>query len=118
MSTVGILSPSPSLSLWGTGPRLVVGVSAFGFGGTNAHAVLTNYPDDESAGAPRAFFAPHAHPNPPLLLSARSPQALRDAARDMAQHLRDREDLTDYDVAYSAAFHRQVNPHGINVNHQ
>ena len=100
----------------GNGSRLVVGVSAFGFGGTNAHAVLTNYPDDESSGAPRAFFAPHAQPNPPLLLSARSPQALRDAARDMAQHLRDREDLTDYDVAYSAAFHREVNPHRLALN--
>src|ERR1700733_13140939 len=100
----------------GNGGRLVVGVSAFGFGGTNAHAVLTSYPDEESAGAPRAFFAPHAQPNPPLLLSARSPQALRDAARDMARHLCDREDLSDYDIAYSAAYHREVNPHRLALN--
>ena len=91
--------------------RLVVGVSAFGFGGTNAHAVLTSYQEDQETehllGVPMA----RAVPNVPLLLSARSPQALRDAARDMALHLRAREDLTEYDIAYSAACHRDVYSH-------
>ena len=35
---------------------LVVGVSAFGFGGTNAHAVLTSYQDVAAAGGGRASF--------------------------------------------------------------
>src|ERR1700674_551756 len=50
----GTLKPVPEPLELGNGSRLVVGVSAFGFGGTNAHAVLTNYPDEEFAGAPRA----------------------------------------------------------------
>src|SRR6202011_2197561 len=103
------LKPVTELLALGKG-SLVVGVSAFGFGGTNAHAVLTNYQDKQPVRAPRALSA-HAPPNPPLLLSARSPQALRDAARDMAQHLCEREDLSDYDIAYSAAYPRAGTPH-------
>jgi acyl transferase domain-containing protein/NADPH:quinone reductase-like Zn-dependent oxidoreductase/NAD(P)-dependent dehydrogenase (short-subunit alcohol dehydrogenase family)/acyl carrier protein len=92
--------------------RLVVGVSAFGFGGTNAHAVLTSYQkEDEAGGGRSALPETHGLPTPPLLLSARSPQALRDVARDMAQHLRAREDQSDYDIAYSASYHRDVYPH-------
>ena len=91
--------------------RLVVGVSAFGFGGTNAHAVLTSFESDEEARRPRALPAASTMSNPPLLLSARSPLALRDVAREMAQHLCERPDLTEYDIAYSAAHHREVHPH-------
>jgi phthiocerol/phenolphthiocerol synthesis type-I polyketide synthase C len=92
--------------------RLVVGVSAFGFGGTNAHAVLTSYQKEEPAvGGRSALPETHGLPIPPLLLSARSPQALRDVSRDMARHLRAREDQTDYDIAYSAVYHRDVYPH-------
>ena len=91
--------------------RLVVGVSAFGFGGTNAHAVLTSFESDEETRRPRALAEVSSVPNPPLLLSARSPQALRDVARDMAQHLCERADLTECDIAYSATHHREVHPH-------
>jgi acyl transferase domain-containing protein/NADPH:quinone reductase-like Zn-dependent oxidoreductase/acyl carrier protein/NADP-dependent 3-hydroxy acid dehydrogenase YdfG/SAM-dependent methyltransferase len=91
--------------------RLVVGVSAFGFGGTNAHAVLMSYEEEVPVERLLGLQPSHTLPNPPLLLSARSPQALRDMARDMAQHLSDRKDLSDYDIAYSAAHHRDVNPH-------
>jgi phthiocerol/phenolphthiocerol synthesis type-I polyketide synthase C len=96
---------------------LVVGVSAFGFGGTNAHAVLTSY-EEHRADVERLPGLPpvQAPSNPPLLLSARSAQALRDAARDMARHLRVREDLTDYDIAYSAAHHRDVHPYRLAAN--
>jgi phthiocerol/phenolphthiocerol synthesis type-I polyketide synthase C len=92
--------------------RLVVGVSGFGFGGTNAHAVLTSYQNEEQAAGGRSVLPEtHGLPIPPLLLSARSPQALRDVSRDMAQHLRAREDQSEYDIAYSAAYHRDVYPH-------
>ena len=91
--------------------RLVVGVSAFGFGGTNAHVVLTSHEQDIEVERLLGLEPIHARSNPPLLLSARSPQALRDAARDMAHHLSVRTDLSDYDIAYSAAHHRDVNPH-------
>ncbi|WP_231384346.1 type I polyketide synthase [Mycobacterium sp. UM_WGJ] len=60
------------LTPWPSGSRAIAGVSSFGFGGTNAHVVLTeapqarsSYPDDTAA--PRAEL---------LALSARSPEAL------------------------------------------
>jgi phthiocerol/phenolphthiocerol synthesis type-I polyketide synthase C len=98
------------------GDRLVVGVSAFGFGGTNAHAVLTTYEDEADVERLLGLVPGHAPSNPPLLLSARSAQALRDASRDMAQHLRVRADLTDYEIAYSAAHHRDVHPYRLAAN--
>ena len=96
---VGTVNPHIDVLGWNLAPvtealdlgdePLVVGVSAFGFGGTNAHAVLVSYEGEAAPGRLQDLPAAHALPNPPLLLSARSPQALRDVARDMAQHLRD-----------------------------
>jgi phthiocerol/phenolphthiocerol synthesis type-I polyketide synthase C len=119
---IRIVNPHIDVQGWNLAPvtepldlgdeRLVVGVSAFGFGGTNAHAVLTSYQKEEPAVAGRtALPETHGLSIPPLLLSARSPQALRDVSRDMAQHLRGRTDQTEYDIAYSAAYHRDVYPH-------
>ncbi|MCV7384950.1 type I polyketide synthase [Mycolicibacter longobardus] len=61
-----------TLTPWPAASRAVAGVSSFGFGGTNAHVVLTEapqvrtrYPDDTAE--PRAEL---------LALSARSPEAL------------------------------------------
>ena len=57
---VGILAPVTEPLALGN-ERLVVGVSAFGFGGTNAHAVLTSFETDEEARrGPRAS----SHPRP------------------------------------------------------
>ena len=96
------------LALSGAG-RLVVGVSSFGFGGTNAHAVLTSF--DATIARPLASAPARA----PLMLSARSPAALQEGARRMAGFLRDRGDLSDYDIAYSAMFARDVHPHRLSV---
>jgi phthiocerol/phenolphthiocerol synthesis type-I polyketide synthase C len=118
---VRTLNPHLDVAGWNLAPvtepldlgneSLVVGVSAFGFGGTNAHAVLTSYQDTAAAETRGVSSVDRALPTPPLLLSARSPQALRDVARDMAQHLRTREDQSEYDIAYSAAYHRDLYPH-------
>ena len=61
-----------TLTPWPAGSRAVAGVSSFGFGGTNAHVVLTEAPQARSSyhddtAAPRAEL---------LALSARSPEAL------------------------------------------
>jgi acyl transferase domain-containing protein/acyl carrier protein len=60
------------LTPWPAGSRAIAGVSSFGFGGTNAHVVLTEAPQARSSyhddtAAPRAEL---------LALSARSPEAL------------------------------------------
>lgn len=57
------------------------GQSAFGFGGTNAHVIL-----EEAPVAPLGAPPPHAL-DPPLLLSARSPEALRALASAVASTL-------------------------------
>ncbi|MFH8349507.1 SDR family NAD(P)-dependent oxidoreductase [Streptomyces sp. NPDC018045] len=78
------------------GPRRA-GVSAFGFGGTNAHVVLEEAP---VPGAP----AP-ARPSQVLVLSARTPQALDRVTDRLAAHLRDdRRPLAD--TAFTLALGR------------
>ncbi len=69
-------------SLAGQG-RLVAGVNSFGFGGTNAHVILANAPEraDLAAAAGGAL--------PPLLLSARSQEALAELTQTWRARLAD-----------------------------
>ncbi|MEU0108139.1 beta-ketoacyl synthase N-terminal-like domain-containing protein [Streptomyces sp. NPDC006251] len=62
--------------------RRTAGVSAFGFGGTNAHVVLSAAPTPAAAPAAEEARRPEA-----LLLSARTPEALRDLAARYADRL-------------------------------
>ncbi|MFC9796938.1 amino acid adenylation domain-containing protein [Streptomyces sp. NPDC127584] len=133
--------PAPSLDLAGAGFELVesgrawdapgpliAGVNAFGFGGTNAHAVLEEAPvrslpeqgsrpeqraaegavngsaDGRSAGA-------GGHRPPRLLtLSAHGDEALRAAAAGLAAHLRERPGLDEGDVCAAVARARDEGP--------
>ncbi len=78
------------------------GVSALGFGGTNAHVILEE--------------APAQPPTPPaegwqvLPLSARSPAALDQLTADLAAHLRADPDLNLADVAYTLQVGRKPLP--------
>lgn len=78
---------------------LTAGVNSFGFGGVNAHTLLQAAPTPM---VPR----PTTHAMPPLLLSARSDAALRALAEAYAEQLDKAGDEAYYDIAYSAAFHR------------
>ncbi|MEZ4644657.1 MAG: type I polyketide synthase [Chloroflexota bacterium] len=84
-------------------------VSSFGFGGTNAHLILCEAPDDSLAetSPPDASSA-----DAPVLmpLSARSPQALRDLARAYQQFLAD-DGISLTDMAYTAAHRRGHHDH-------
>ncbi|MER5785203.1 type I polyketide synthase [Streptomyces mobaraensis] len=60
------------------------GVSAFGISGTNAHVILEQAPEDESAAAPETGTGVL-----PWVVSARSPQALRAQAARLADAVED-----------------------------
>jgi amino acid adenylation domain-containing protein/non-ribosomal peptide synthase protein (TIGR01720 family) len=79
---------------WPVDQPRVAGVSSFGFGGTNVHAVLAAV---ETAGAFAAFEAP-AHL---LCLSAKTPDALRELAMRHASHLTAHQHLAPEDVCYT-----------------
>ncbi|ACB75246.1 type I polyketide synthase [Opitutus terrae] len=74
--------PTPWPVAAGAGPR-IVGVSSFGFGGTNAHLVLSE-PPEQTAGASNTSGLDGV----PLLLSARSEPALQALAQRYETFLR------------------------------
>ncbi|QOC95386.1 amino acid adenylation domain-containing protein [Micromonospora craniellae] len=90
---------------WTAPGPLVAGVNAFGFGGTNAHAVLCEAPPREPA-PPPAGTGVHL-----VTLTARSAYALRRSAHDLAGHLRARPDLDVADVVASAGTSRDDAPY-------
>ncbi|MET8557515.1 type I polyketide synthase [Streptomyces sp. NPDC004959] len=80
---------------WPAGERLRrAGVSSFGISGTNAHVIIEEAPREQPApdAAEPIRDAPEAAPAPtlPWVLSGRSPAALRDQARRLLAHLRQR----------------------------
>ncbi|MGP1384066.1 MAG: type I polyketide synthase [Thainema sp.] len=78
-----------------TAPRRA-GVSAMGIGGTNAHVVLEEAPvrsQSNSSHSSRSWQV--------LMLSAKTAQALEQAAHNLAQHLESQPDINLADVAYT-----------------
>ncbi|MEU6987857.1 amino acid adenylation domain-containing protein [Streptomyces sp. NPDC046324] len=110
-------APAPALDLAGAGfalveevrdweepGPLVAGVNAFGFGGTNAHAVL-----EEAPARPEENRTPSGGPRL-LTLSAHGRDALRAAAAGLADHLRDHPGLDEGDVCAAVAAARDEGP--------
>lgn len=90
------------------GERPVAGVNSFGFGGANAHVALAAPPaPTETGGEP----APPPAGALPVVVSARSRSALREAVERTAGHLTSLEDRDYYDVAYTATRRRAAHRH-------
>lgn len=84
----------------GTGPALV-GVNSFGYGGTNAHAII------EEAPAPVSKSAGNDDTGPWILpISARSPKALTALAAAYRERVAEDDDLKLRDLCYSAGVRR------------
>ena len=90
----------------GATPRRA-GVSAFGVGGTNAHVILQEaplLPDSEPASGPQL-----------LVLSARTPAALQQAALDLARYFDQHPGINLADVAWTLAVGRKAFSHRLAV---
>ncbi len=81
---------------------LTMGVNSFGFGGANAHVLLQEYRRNTKR---RGGRLPSL--TPPLILSARAPQALRELARRYAERINGAEAPDFHDLAYAAVHRRQ-----------
>ncbi len=86
----------------GGGPRRA-GVSAFGFGGTNAHAIVEEAPAPPPPGPSRPWQL--------LVLSAKTPAALEEATAKLADHLKQTPELHPADVAYTLSIGRKAFDH-------
>src|SRR5262249_57453271 len=92
----------------GTDRARGAGISSFGVSGTNAHVIVEEGPPDEpdrrarpdEPGGPAACSA--ADPVP-WLLSARTGAALRDQARQLADHLAANPQAEPADIGYTLA---------------
>lgn len=97
-----------TLRPWQTaGTPLLAGVSSFGVGGTNAHAIL--------AEAPARTPSDVASGSQLLLLSARSPSALAASAARLADHLASHPEGNLADVAWTLAVGRKAFLHRCHV---
>ncbi|MEE8332655.1 MAG: type I polyketide synthase [Alphaproteobacteria bacterium] len=83
----------------------IVGVNSFGFGGTNAHAILQAWRPAKSRTPPLPEDVA------PLFLSARSEPALRAIAVGVADHMRLHPKTPARDVAATLARHRTEHDH-------
>ncbi|MFI1801207.1 SDR family NAD(P)-dependent oxidoreductase [Streptomyces sp. NPDC020379] len=103
------LAPAERLGPLPATGRPVVGVNSFGFGGSNAHVIVTSSPALPSAPRERA---PAAEPVAlPVIVSARTRQALEKAAADLADRLSEATPQEFYDIAYTACLRRGKHPH-------
>ncbi|MET9418728.1 SDR family NAD(P)-dependent oxidoreductase [Streptomyces klenkii] len=87
-------------------PRPVIGVNSFGFGGANAHVILAAAPVTER---PQTCAPPPE--GLPVLISARTKPALRQAAARMAAHLAAADPRDFYDLAYTSCLRRGRHDH-------
>ncbi len=101
------VEPFPAV---GGGPR-VAGVNSFGFGGANAHAIVGEPP--AAAEQPPATTADSRAW--PVMLSARSEESLRTAARNLAAWLEAGPDASPADLAYTLGVRRNHHSHRLTL---
>ena len=95
---------------WPAGTARLAGVTALGLCGTNCHVVLQGR-RRRRAGAPRA----RAHGHHLLVLSARTPRALRLRAEALADWCDSSPDVRLRDVCFTAAVRHSHYPHRLGI---
>ncbi|TDD89141.1 type I polyketide synthase [Actinomadura rubrisoli] len=86
--------------------RPVVGVNSFGFGGTNAHVLLTA-PPSPAAGSPGEPVGEAV----PVVVTARTPGAAAEAAARLADRLDGASQQEFYDIAHTTCRRRGRHPY-------
>lgn len=88
--------------------KIIVGVNSFGFGGANAHVIL------ESPKAPKTK-TPKTPKNAdlPVMLSAKTSAALKQAANEFAEFLESQPRTALYDISYNTIFSREAHAHRV-----
>ncbi|MFI0822708.1 type I polyketide synthase, partial [Streptomyces sp. NPDC021115] len=85
----------------GTGEPRRAGVSSFGISGTNAHVIIEQAPDSQTETEAARAVAPTVLPTVPVVLSGRTPEALRAQAARLLSAL-GADAATEVDVATEA----------------
>ncbi|MEO0539241.1 MAG: beta-ketoacyl synthase N-terminal-like domain-containing protein [Cyanobacteria bacterium P01_A01_bin.105] len=95
---------SPQRQVWAdNGTPRRAGVSSFGMGGTNAHLILEAAPAAESGSRSRPWQL--------LMLSAKTPTALEQMAKNLVAHLQETPDIALPDVAHTLQVGRRPWPY-------
>ncbi|WAP56085.1 type I polyketide synthase [Streptomyces sp. S465] len=91
-----------------TGRPRRAAVSSFGISGTNAHTIIEQAPahEDETTEGTAPVAAPRSGVPAPWVLSAKTPEGLRDQAVRLRAHLDDHPGLDIADVAFTLATRR------------
>ena len=119
-ATVGFDKPNPNipfkalnievvtdtLDLPKTG-QITLGVNSFGFGGANAHVILQSPPQTISVSNSAAAEPANDTCRLPLILSARSAEALKAMAQLTANQIRNTPNVSLYDLCWSARYRRE-----------
>ncbi|GHE62799.1 type I polyketide synthase [Streptomyces longispororuber] len=86
--------------------RRFVGVNSFGFGGANAHVVITPPPVIPQPATPEPGPEPEATGELPVIATGRTPRAAEEAARRLAARLADAGPREFYDIAATTSLRR------------
>ncbi|OAD19106.1 polyketide synthase type I, partial [Candidatus Thiomargarita nelsonii] len=101
-----------TLSEWKSdGASRRAGVSSFGIGGTNAHVVLEEAPEQLPVISYQQKKGDTCRPWQLLVLSAKTSPALETATTNLAEHLKQHPEINFADVAYTLNIGRKVFEH-------
>ncbi|MCP4397918.1 MAG: SDR family oxidoreductase [bacterium] len=104
-----------TLTDWQNGHHpLRAGVSSLGIGGTNAHVVLEEVPEDcrlENETSQSTIDNRQSRPQHLILLSAKTPSALEKTAENFVEYLKTHADVNLADAAYTLQVGRGVFPY-------